>query len=81
LDPSAKSKMTGRGTALGSAALVLVLTFAALSLGGCPALLIPGLAYQGYKMTHHESTATTSRSQGRSTSQSRSSVAADHSIE
>jgi len=75
--------MTGRETALGSAGFVLMLTFAALSLGGCPALLIPGLAYQGYKMTHHESTATTtsSSSQGRSTSQSQSSRSTDQSIE
>jgi hypothetical protein len=74
-------------TVLRAVGLAFTLMCAALLLGGCPALLIPGLAYQGYKATHESKTETsadgaTDKSRHSSTSETQSSrSAADRSIE
>ncbi len=61
-----KSKLTGSVAALRAVGFALALLFAALSLGGCPALLVPGLAYQGYKAIHKtEPTATSPKQSSR----------------
>jgi len=63
--------------------VVLLLIFIAIALSGCPALIVPSLAYQGYKAIHQSGTTTASAKSshhGASTSQ-RSSVAGDHSVE
>ena len=64
-----------RPVQLFSLAILMLIAFA---LSGCPALMVPSLAYEGYKSTHNSTTTTgtSSRRKG-STSQGSS----DHSIE
>jgi uncharacterized protein YceK len=61
---------------IGLALLMLV----AIALSGCPALMVPSLAYQGYKSTH-ESSSTTAKSSHKSSASQPSSAASDNSIE
>lgn len=55
-----KSKVTWSVPPLRTLGFALLLAYAALSLSGCPALIVPGLAYQGYKAFHQNNQTTTS---------------------
>jgi len=58
-----------------------LLVLVAIALSGCPALMVPSLAYQGYKSTHESSSTTAKSSHHKSSARQPSGAASDNSIE
>jgi hypothetical protein len=64
--PVRKSELRRGAAVLRAVGFTLALLVAALTLGGCPALMVPGLAYSGYKAIHNDkATPTTEKAKTR----------------
>ena len=73
-----ESKSNGKLYAFGAA---LFIALAMLALSGCPALMVPGLAYSGYKAMHTSTSSSSAKAKSPSSHHHSSRAASNNSIE